>query len=75
VRPDKLEVTVSRKGKATTHDRRRRAEWARRIAADQRRAAQRSATTLQSIARQIRSIQTGGRTRLQSVGPLQVAVW
>ena len=71
MRPDKLEVTVSRKGKATNHDKSRRAEWARRIAADQRRAAQRAATTLQSITRQIRSIQTGGRTRLQSVGPLQ----
>ena len=55
------------------HDRNRRAEWARRIAADQRLAARRAATTLQSITRQIRSIQTGGRTRLYSVGPLQGA--
>jgi hypothetical protein len=55
------------------HDRNRRAEWARRIAADQRREARRAATTLQSITRQIRSIQTGGRTRLDSVGPLQGA--
>jgi hypothetical protein len=54
-------------------DRNRRAEWARRIAADQRLAAQRAATTLQSITRQIRSIQTGGRTRLYSVGPLKGA--
>ena len=52
-------------------DRKRRAEWARRIAADQRVEARRAATTLQTITRQIRSIQTGGRTRLQSVGPLQ----
>jgi hypothetical protein len=55
------------------HDRKRRAEWARRIAADQRLAAQRAATILQSITRRIRSIQTGGRTRLDSVGPLQGA--
>jgi hypothetical protein len=54
-------------------DRKRRAEWARRIAADQRLEAQRAATTLQSITRQIRSIQTGGRTRVYSVGPLQGA--
>lgn len=62
---------MSRKGKASNHDRSRRAEWARRIAADQRRAAQRAATTQQIITKQIRSIQTGGRTRLQSVAPLQ----
>ena len=55
------------------HDRNRRAEWARRIAADQRREARRAATTLQSITRQIRSIETGARTRLDSVGPLQGA--
>jgi hypothetical protein len=54
-------------------DRKRRAAWARRIAADQRREAQRAATILQSIARQIRSIQTGGRTSLHSVGSLQGA--
>ena len=54
-------------------DRNRRAEWARRIAADQRLAAQRAATTLQIITRQIRSIQRGGRTRLYSVGSLQGA--
>jgi hypothetical protein len=54
-------------------DRKRRTAWARRIAADQRREAQRGATILQSIARQIRSIQTGGRTSLFSVGPLQGA--
>jgi hypothetical protein len=51
-------------------DRNRRAEWARRIAADQRLEARRAATTLQTITRQIRSIQTGGRTRLNSVGRL-----
>jgi hypothetical protein len=54
-------------------DRNRRAEWARRIAADQRREAQRAAATVQSISRQIRSIQPGGRPRLYSVGPLQGA--
>ena len=54
-------------------DRNRRAAWARRIAADQRREAQRAATILQSIARQIRSIQAGGRTSLYSVGLLQGA--
>ena len=51
----------------------RRAAWARRIAADQRLEAGRAATTLQTITRQIRSIQTGGRTRLNSVGSLQGA--
>jgi hypothetical protein len=51
-------------------DRNRRAEWARRIAADQRLEARRAATTLQTITRQIRSILTGGRTRLNSVGRL-----
>lgn len=55
------------------HDRNRRAEWARRIAADQRKEARRVATILQSITRQIRSIQTAGRTRLYSVGALQGA--
>ena len=35
--------------------------------------ARRAATILQSITRQIRSIQTGGRTRLSSVGALQGA--
>jgi hypothetical protein len=64
---------MSREQKATNRDRNRRAQWARRIAADQRLEAQRAATTLQSIARQIRSIQTGGRTRLYTVGPLQGA--
>jgi hypothetical protein len=54
-------------------DRNRRAEWARRIAADQRLEARRAAATLQTITRQIRSIQTGGGTRLSSVGPLQGA--
>ena len=54
-------------------DRNRRAEWARRIAADQRLEAQRAATILQTLTRQIRSIQTGGRTRLSSIGPLQGA--
>jgi hypothetical protein len=55
------------------HNRNRRAAWARRIAADQRLEAKRAATTLQSITRQIRSIQIGGRTRLSSVGLLQGA--
>jgi hypothetical protein len=54
-------------------DRNRRAAWARRIAADQRLEARRAATTLQTITRQIRSIQTGGRTRLNSVGSLRRA--
>jgi hypothetical protein len=54
-------------------DRNRRAAWVRRIAADQRREAQRAATILQSIAGQIRSIQTSGRTTLSSVGRLQGA--
>ena len=54
-------------------DRNRRAQWARRIAADQRREARRAARIVQSITRQIRSIQTGLRTRLPSVGALQGA--
>ncbi len=54
-------------------DRKRRAEWARRIAADQRVEAQRAASTLQTFTRQIRSIQTGGRTKLSSVGALRGA--
>ena len=54
-------------------DRNRRAAWARRIAADQRLEARRAATILQTITRQIRSIQTGGRTRLNFVGRLQGA--
>ena len=54
-------------------DRKRRTEWARRIAADQRVEARRAATTLQTITRQIRSIQTGGRTGLSSAGALRGA--
>jgi hypothetical protein len=54
-------------------DRKRRARWARRIAADQRSEAQRAARIVQSMTRQIRSIQTGLRTRLPSVGALQGA--
>jgi hypothetical protein len=54
-------------------DRRRRAEWARRIAADQRLEARRAAATVQTITRKIRSIQTGGRTKVSSVGSLQGA--
>lgn len=59
--------------KTRNHDRTRRAEWARRIAADQRRAAQRLAAALRSITSRIRSIQVGGRTRLDTVGSLQGA--
>jgi hypothetical protein len=54
-------------------DRNRRAEWARRLAADQRREARRAAAIVQRISRQIRSIQTPGRTRLSSVGRLKGA--
>jgi hypothetical protein len=54
-------------------DRKRRAQWARRIAADQRLAARRAAATLQTITRQFRSIQIGDRTRLSSVGTPQGA--
>jgi hypothetical protein len=55
------------------HDRKRREAWARRIAADQRREAQRAAAILRSITSQIQSIQTGGRGMLPSVGRLQGA--
>jgi hypothetical protein len=63
-----LEVTV-----ATNLGRQRRAAWARRIAADQRAEAARAATLLKDITRQIRSIQTAGRTTLSSVAALQGA--
>ena len=64
---------MSRKGKATNHDRSQRAEWARRIAADQRREAQRAAITQRILTGLIRSIQPGGRVRVKTVGPLQSA--
>jgi hypothetical protein len=57
----------------TNQDRKRRTAWERRLAADQRREAQRAAAILQNITRQIRSIETGGRTRLSSVRRLQGA--
>jgi hypothetical protein len=65
-------LTMSARLRAN-QDRKCRAEWARRIAADQRLEARRAAAILQSITRQIRSIQTGGSTKLSSVGPLQGA--
>ena len=67
-----MAVTTSARLRAD-RDRNRRAEWARRIAADQRLEARRAATTQRTITRQIRAIQTAGRTRLPSVGPLQGA--
>jgi hypothetical protein len=57
----------------TNQDRRRREAWARRIAADQRREAERAAAIVQNITSRIRSIETRGRTRPSSVGGLQGA--
>ena len=57
----------------TNQDRKRREAWARKIAADQRVEAQRAAAAQKSITRQVRSIQTGGRTKPSSVGALQGA--
>jgi hypothetical protein len=54
-------------------DRNRRAQWARRIAADQRLEAQRAAAILKSISKQIRSIQTRGRAMPFAVGALRGA--
>ena len=54
-----------------TADEKRRAAWARRIAADQRREAQRAAATQRSIARLIESIRTASRPKPASVGSLR----
>ena len=47
--------------------------WARRVATDQRRDAQRAADTQRAITDRIRSIQIGGPARVASVGTLQGA--
>ena len=47
--------------------------WARRIATDQRREAQRAADTQRAITDRIRSIQIGGPAKVASVGSLQGA--
>jgi hypothetical protein len=54
-------------------DSRRRDQWARRVAADQKVEAQRASTTQKSITRQIQSIQPGAQAKVYSVGPLQGA--
>jgi hypothetical protein len=59
--------------RVTNQNRKRRTAWERRLTAHQRREAQRAAAILQNTTRQIRSIETGGRTRLSSVGRLQGA--
>jgi hypothetical protein len=59
--------------KRTDQDRRRHADWARRIAADQRLEAQRAAAAIRSISRQARSIRTGGGRRPNVVPALKGA--
>lgn len=54
-------------------DRNRRADWARRIAADQRLDAQRAASTQRAITDRLRSIKVGGRPGVSTVGSLQGA--
>jgi hypothetical protein len=68
------EATVSASAQLRAdQDRNRRAEWGRRIAADQRLEAQRAASTQRSLTSQIQSIQPGGAARVYSTGPLQGA--
>jgi hypothetical protein len=69
--PGKIELMSARH--RANRDRNRRAAWARRLAADQRREAQRAAANLWRISRQIRSIQTRGRAKQSSVGRLRGA--
>lgn len=71
---DEAAVSASARLRAD-QDRRRRASWARRIAADQRLEARRAASTQRSITTQVKSIQkgVGGPTRIASVGSLQGA--
>jgi hypothetical protein len=71
-----LDASVSMSASARyrrEQDARRRDQWARRVAADQRVEAQRATSTQKSITRQIQSIQPGGQARVYSVGPLQGA--
>jgi hypothetical protein len=69
---DEAVMTASARLQAD-QDKNRRAEWARRIAADQRVEAQRAASTQRNITSQIRSIQAGGPARVATVGSLQGA--
>ena len=56
-------------------DRNRRAQWARRIAADQRREARRAARIVQSITRQIRSIKGVSAAGLLPLALCEVPAW